>query len=280
MWPKWWKSFPMTLMAFEKHLQSNCMVYSCTRYFALSNNKKDELSTALHYGVIFNAKLLPYPLSLLLFYFSEYVISSRPSVSSLVSLDSSHSLPQPLSSFKLQDSISIDDSGSVASDSASLSNSLNDPPIFQATGTDNPNDTDEPTASIEITTKSSTTKPSKKFKPPFLKSLTLSTTHIFDQFEADLTRVSHCLENNLSKYVLESNASNNIISSIDSQLADIRLMINAENNCSLLENQGTHPNGYDHNRILNEFDMRVMQIVFNQYSKASVILSIESAKNK
>jgi hypothetical protein len=227
-----------------------------------------------------NTKLLPHPLSLLLFYFSDYVISSRPSVSSLISLDSSHSLPQPLSSLKLQDSISIDDSGSAASDSVSLSNSLNDPPIFQAIGTGNPDDEDESTASIEITTKPSTTKPPKKIKPPFLKSLTLSTTHIFDQFEADLTRVSHCLENNLAKYALESKQSNNIISSIDSQLADIRLMINAENNCSLLENPGIYPNGFDHNRILNEFDMRIMQIVFNQYSKAGVILSIESAKNK
>ncbi|CAF1464217.1 unnamed protein product [Adineta steineri] len=98
------------------------------------------------------------------------------------------------------------------------------------------------------------------------------------------TKVLHCLETNLAEYVSESKQPNGITSSIDSQLADIRLMVNSEDNCSLLESRAIDHNGSNHDRvfksILNEFDVRIMLIIFNNYTKASTIVSAKVAKNK
>ncbi|UJR26188.1 hypothetical protein I4U23_007531 [Adineta vaga] len=140
-------------------------------------------------------------------------------------------------------------------------------------------DEDESSASIEITTTQSTKKPKKLFK-----SLTLSTATIRDQFDTDLTRASHCLQSNLTKHAAEAKNTNGIISSLDSQLADIRLIINSEDNCSLLDSHEISRHGYNQDQIykcaLNEFDMRMMLILFNQYSKVNTILSAEVAKDK
>ncbi|CAF4198318.1 unnamed protein product [Rotaria sp. Silwood2] len=98
---------------------------------------------------------------------SDYAGSSRPSFSSIVSLDSYHSLPQSLSSVILEHSLSNDDTASVASDPTSLTSSLNGISTFQAIGTDTPDDDDddEATASISINiTKSNDTKTRKNYK--------------------------------------------------------------------------------------------------------------------
>jgi hypothetical protein len=219
---------------------------------------------------------------MILFVVSNYVRSSRPSISSMASVDSYHSINQPLTPIKLQDSISNDDSASVASDSASLTSSL---PTFNAVGDDLPddNDDDEAVAQISIITTPSSDQ-TKKSRPSLFKTKTISTVNPFDTFDTDLTRALRCLENSLSKQALESKGTDTFISSIDSQLADIRLMIGCEKDCSLLENQGRYPTRYANDRgfksVLNEFDMRVMQILFDQYLKAGVILGIEAAKNK
>ncbi|CAF4053278.1 unnamed protein product, partial [Adineta steineri] len=219
---------------------------------------------------------------------SDYAPSSyRPSVSSMMSVDSYHTMPYPLSTIKQQDSMSLDETGSVTSDSVSLTNSLTGPPVFQGIGADNvigdDDDSEDATISIETPTKTSD-KSSKKVKRPFLKSLTLATSNIRDSFDTDLTKVLHCLEANLAKYVSESKQSNGIISSIDSQLADIRLMVNSEDNCSLLQSRAVDHNGFNHDRVfkstLNEFNMRIMLIIFNHYTKANTIVTAEAAKNK
>ncbi|CAF2358097.1 unnamed protein product [Rotaria sp. Silwood2] len=217
---------------------------------------------------------------------SDYAGSSRPSFSSIVSLDSYHSLPQSLSSVILEHSLSNDDTASVASDPTSLTSSLNGISTFQAIGTDTPDDDDddEATASISINITKSNDQSINKSKPPLFKTKTLPTPNIFDSFDSDLTRTLHRVENNLSKITLESTRLDTITSSIDSQLADIRLMINDEKDCTLLENQSKHHNGFINDRVftsvLNEFDMRIMQILFNQYLKSNTILSIEATKNK
>ncbi|CAF0721845.1 unnamed protein product [Rotaria sp. Silwood1] len=216
---------------------------------------------------------------------SDYAGLFRPSFSSIASLDSFHSLPQSLSSLKLQPSISNDDSVSVASDPTSLTNSFNGTQRFQAMGADTPDeDDDDATASISINPTTSNDQSIKKPKPPLFKTKTLPTTHLFDSFDSDLTRTLHRLESNLSKITLESTKFDTIASSIDSQLGDIRLMINNEKDCTLLENQSKDHNGFINDRILisvlNEFDMHIMQILLNQYLKSSVILGIEAAKHK
>ncbi|CAF0754356.1 unnamed protein product [Rotaria sordida] len=217
--------------------------------------------------------------------FSDYADSSRPSFSSLAGTESYHSLPQSLTSMKLGRSISNDDIVSIASDSILLTNSLNGIPTFHASGTDTPpDDDDDAIASISINTITSNDQSIKKSKPSLFKTKTLSTTNMFDSFDSDLTRALYRLENNLSKITLESTRFDTITSSIDSQIGDIRLMINDEKDCTLLDNQSKYRNGFINDRIftsvLNEFDMRMMQILFNQYLKSSTILGIEAAKNK
>ena len=211
---------------------------------------------------------------------SDYAPSYRPSVSSMISVDSYSSLPQLLSSVKLQDSLSIEDSENALSDPSSLTNSLSGPLTFQGVGNDaTDGDEEEPTASIEISPQ-----PSKKPRRPLFKSLTLSTPTIRDPFDTDLTRASHQLETNLTKLAAESKDSNGTMFAMNSQLADIRLIIQSEKNCSLFEARGITGQGYNHDAVfkstLNEFDMRVMLILFNQYSRASTIVGLEAAKDK
>ncbi len=208
----------------------------------------------------------------------DYLLSSRPSISSMISVDS-----YQLSSPKLRDSLSTDGSGSMTPDGTSLTDSFNNAPTFNAISTDIPDDEDEASVSLVFNPKplNSQTKVSKL---SLLKDKTIPTTSLFDSFDSDLTRILHHLENSLTKYVLESGKSNKFVSSIDSQLADIRLMIDCEKDCSLLANQDKCQNGYLNDQIfrsvLNEFDMRVMLSLFNQYLKANANLSLEAGKNK
>ena len=206
---------------------------------------------------------------------------SRPSSSSIATVDSFNLSSQSL---KLQDSISIDDDVSLASDSLSLHNSFNGPLAFHSIGNDTLDDDDDctdPSVTLKITPSSDQ---SKKFKAPLFKNKTIATTNIFDSYDSDLTKVLYRLENDLSKCSLESKRFDTIISPIDSQLADIRLMIDSEKDCSLLESRGTYPNRSSDDRVLksifNEFGMRIMQILFNQYLKANTIIGIEAGKNK
>ena len=82
-----------------------------------------------------------------------------------------------------------------------------------------------------------------KSRPSLFKAKTITTANLFDSFDSDLTRALHRLENSISKHELESKGNTPLISSIDSQLADIRLMIECEKDCSLLGNQRNYPNG-------------------------------------
>ncbi|CAF3328118.1 unnamed protein product [Rotaria socialis] len=218
---------------------------------------------------------------------TEYIASARPSFSSIASSDGYHSLSQPASLFKLQESISYDDNSSVTSDPPSLTNSFNGTPTFKALAHDSPDEVvkgEDATATITINLTQSNDQTVKKPRPPLFKSKTITATNLFDSFDSDLTRALHRLETNLSKSTLDSKGFDTLISSIDSQFADIRLMINSEKDCTLLENQSKHSKGLVHDRmytsVLNEFDMRIMKIVFNQYLKASLILNNESLKTK
>ncbi len=214
---------------------------------------------------------------------SDYISSYRPSISSMASFDSYQTLSHPLAPFKLPDSISNDGSGSTPSDHMSLTDSTNGTLIFNATTPDTPDIDEEVNVPVGIDTKSSNDL-KKVSKLSLFKDKTMQTTNIFDSFDSDLTRVLHRLENSLSKYTLESKGFDAYISSIDSQLADIRLMIDCEKDCSLLENQGKYRYSFVNDRIfksvLNEFDMRIMLILFNQYLKANINLGIETGKNK
>lgn len=201
----------------------------------------------------------------------------RQSVSSMMSTDS---LPQAVTSLKLQESISIEENGGAASDPGSLTSSFNDPLVFQGAEADMSDDGSEKGASIEITT----TKATKKPRKPFLKSLTLSTTTIRDLFDNDVTRTSHVLLTNLTKLAAESSSTNGLIYSLDSQLADIRLLVKTEVNCTLFDSHEISRHGYSQDRkyksALNEFDMRMLLALFNQYTKANTILNAEVAKDK
>jgi len=202
----------------------------------------------------------------------------------MATIDYYQSLPHPLAPFKLPDSLSSDDSGGMPSDHASLTDSLNGTLAFHPITTDTPDgDDEEANVSLGINTKLSND-PIKISKVSLFKDKKIPTTNLFDSFDSDLTRVLRRLENDLSKYTVESKGFDTFVYSIDSQLADIRLMISCEKDCSLLENQGKYRHGFVNNRIfksvLNEFDMRVMLILFNQYVKANINLGIESGKNK
>jgi len=202
-------------------------------------------------------------------------MSSRPSISSMASVDSYPSLL----ALKVHDSSSTDGNGSLTPDQTSLNDSLNGSSTFSAVPPDDEN---------EDTQRSSTNQ--SKFS--LFKDKNISTTNLFHLFDGDLTRTFHRLETNLTKHVLESEKSNTFesrgfnsyASPIDSQLADIRLMIDCEKDCSLLENQGKYRHGFLHDRVfksvLNELDMRVMFNLLNHYLKANVNLTIETGKNK
>ncbi|CAF0978718.1 unnamed protein product [Adineta ricciae] len=211
---------------------------------------------------------------------SDYTPVYRQSISSMMSTESYNSLPQAVTSLKLQESIHNVENCGAASDPGSLTSSFDDSLAFQGTEADTLDDSDERGASIEITTMKTTKKPRK----PLLKSLTLSTTTIRDQFDNDVTRVSHVLLTNLTKLAAESNNTNGLIYSLDSQLADIRLIVKSEANCTLLDSQEISRHGYSQDRTykaaLNEFDMRMMLALFNQYIKANTILGAEVAKDK
>ena len=204
----------------------------------------------------------------------------RQSVSSMMSTESYSSLPQAVMSLKRQESTSIVESSSGASDPGTLTSSFDDSLEFQGAEADTPDDDDERGASIEITTMKTTKKPRK----PLLKSLTLSTTTIRDQFDNDVTRVSHVLLTNLTKLAAEASNTNGLIYSLDSQLADVRLMVKSEANCTLLDSKEISHHEYSQDRTyktaLNEFDMRMMLALFNQYTKANTILGAEVAKDK
>ncbi|CAF1525777.1 unnamed protein product, partial [Rotaria sordida] len=103
--------------------------------------------------------------------------------------------------------------------------------IFKPLAPDTPDEVvkgEDATATITINLTQSNDQTIKKARPPLLKSKTITTTNLFDSFDSDLTRVLHRLETSLSKPTLDPKGFNTLISSIDSQFADIRLMINSE----------------------------------------------------
>jgi hypothetical protein len=189
-----------------------------------------------------------------------------------------------LSPLKFPDSLSNDDSGSTLSDRISLTDSLNSAPTFQAITTDIPDDNNEEiNVSGETDIKLSNDQPTKS-KLSLFKDKTITKPNLLTSFDSNLTRILNCLETNLLKYASESKGFDTYESSIDSQLVDIRLMVDCEKDCSLFENQRKYRYGFINNKIfksiLNEFDMRVMVILLNQYLKANVNISTEAGKNK
>lgn len=196
----------------------------------------------------------------------------------MVSVDSYSSLSHPLAP-RFQDSVSIDESGSTASDRISLTESISSsvPPSETGNG--------EGTGAGVVTRSVADHPKSSRFS--IFKDKNIPTTNLFQLFDGDVTRVVHHLEAALTKHIIESENNTTFESygaPLNSQLADIRLMIECEKACSLLENQSQYQHGYLHDRILkyilNEFDMRVMLIVLNQYLKANANLPTESGKTK
>lgn len=201
-------------------------------------------------------------------------------------MDSYPSLSQQLS-HKLQETISNDDSISSLSDRVSLTNSFNGMSTLTSSGNhpiDENIDGEDSTGSITINLTQSTDGTAKKSRPTLFRSKTLASTNLFDSFDSDLKRALDRLETNLTKLSLEPKGFDTFVSSIDSQLADIRLMINSEKDCSLLETEVKYSNGLDNDRVyksvLIQFDTRVMQIIMNHYLKATTIVGQESAKLK
>ena len=216
----------------------------------------------------------------LLFFSSEYVMSSRLSISSMLSVDSSRSsiqLPH-----QIQETVATDANDSISSDQASLGNSL---PIFAPTEAEDANgnhdleENEEATASIV-----STKKPAKERTSLFKQKTLTSASTIFDSFDTDLTRAYQRLEATLAKSLLEPKRMETMTNSIDSQLADMRLMIDCEKNCSLLESRTRSAHGLANDRqfqsMLSECDTYLMKLLFEQYLNANAILANESSKNK
>lgn len=191
---------------------------------------------------------------------------------------------QPITTLKSSDSISNDGSVSVASDHASLTDSFNGTPTFQPI----PNDTQEATEEQTNVSNGVTLRPpieqTKKSRLSLFKDKTLPSSNLVVTFDGSLTRVLHHLENALLKSASESKGFGPYESSIDSQLADIRLMVDCEKDCSLLDKQGKYHHGYLNDRIfksvLNEFDMKIMVILFNHYLKANINITNEVGKNR
>lgn len=206
----------------------------------------------------------------------------------MISVDSYQTLSHPLAS-RNGDSASIDGSGSTASDRVSLTESITSSLIFNSTSL-NTSENGHSKAAAVVTRSSTDESKSSRFS--IFKDKNISTANLFQLFDGDITRISHQIESNLTKHVLESEkhktfesgAFENYSTPINSQLADIRLMLDCEKDCSLLENQNQYQHGFVHDRILkfvlNEFDMRVMLIVLNQYTKANANLTAETGKNK
>jgi len=182
-----------------------------------------------------------------------------------------------LQSAKFQDTISIDGSGSTNSDRISLSESC----VFHAAHDE---ETDEFNDSGGVILRSSTEQP-KLSRLSMLKDKALSTNSIFHLFESNLAQVLNRLEMNLAKYVLETNQfdSKNLeqfSSSNDSHLIDIRLMIDCEKDCTLIETHHLFLNDKHLQAILNEFNMRIMLNLFNHYIKANIYLNNECGRNR
>ena len=200
----------------------------------------------------------------------------------MVSVESYSSLSHPLAS-RFQDSGSIDGSGSTASDRISLTESISSNVTSSLALSETGNG--EGTAAGVVARSVADHPKSSRFS--IFKDKNISATNLFQLFDGDVTRVVHHLEAALTKHIIESEnykSFESYAAPLNSQLADIRLMIECEKACSLLENQSQYQHGYLHDRILkyilNEFDMRVMLIVLNQYLKANANLPTDSGKAK
>ena len=220
----------------------------------------------------------------LTFFFSEYVVSSRLSISSTISAESNRSSLQ-LPPYPVPEYISIDENDGITFDQASLTNSL---PTFSPTETEGANGNHVPAgdgeASASIVITPSTKKPTKEKPSLFKQKSTTSAGTLFDSFDNELIRAYQRLEASLAKSLLETKRPGAMINSIDSQLADIRLMIESENYCTLLEGRARRPQGLANDRmfnsVLNECDTYVMKLIFEQYLNANGIFGNESSKNK
>lgn len=197
-------------------------------------------------------------------------------------MDSYSTLSHPLAQ-RLQDSISIDGSGSTASDRISLTESISSSATFN--GTVSESGSNEGTAARVVTRTVPDQPKSSRFS--IFKDKNIAPTNLFQLFDGDVTRIVHHLEAALTKHVIDSEnykTFENYAAPLNSQLADIRLMIECEKACSLLEIASPSQHGYLHDRILkyilNEFDMRVMLSVLNHYLKANGNLPTESGKTK
>ena len=178
-----------------------------------------------------------------------------------------------------------DENESILSDQTSLTNSLSHSLTFSPAENDetetNNNDAE---ASALIVVHTPSPEP-KKSRPSLFKQKTLPSNPIFDTFDSDLTRAYYRLENLLSKSSSQdSKRFDSLINSIDSQLADIRLMIDCEKDCSLLESFRRNSSGSTQDRqfksTLNDCHQQILKLIFEQYINANTIMTQENGKNK
>lgn len=211
--------------------------------------------------------------------------SYRPSISSMSSERTDRSFSQISSQPPIHDLLSNDDNISGTFDSASLTRSSSGNPEFQALRGDTIEEDDqETTGSVSIVLPITPDQP-KKFRHPLFRNRTIGgTLSRFNTFDSDLSRVLSCLEADIKKSPLQAKEFDITASAIHSQLADIRLMVYDEKDCSLLKTQPKNRKDSVNDKtvklILEDFDKHVMQIVLNQYKKANSIVNLEAAKQK
>jgi hypothetical protein len=207
-------------------------------------------------------------------------------------IESNGSFSTPYTQMDAQSLTNNDDNDGMTDDQAALSQSFNDSlSTFTSTlnnddGNDDNNDAnsvndEEPMASIDDTSfqsRSTTT------RSPLTRQKTLPTSSMFDSFDSELKRAYHRLEPILSKLSIEQKQFDAMQTSIDSQLADIRLMIESEQHCSLMDDSIRYSSSSINDRLINriwqECDLCIIKLVFEQYLNSHTILSVNMDKSK
>ena len=196
-------------------------------------------------------------------------------------MESTRSSPAGLPTVKTLESLPSEESETAGSETASLSNSFN----FSSIDTNDGNETineqslSEPIAAIMTNLPATPSPEPKKTRASFIRQKTLPSTPIFDSYESELNRAYHRLETALKKTLLESRRSETNLISIDSQAADIRLMIECENDCSFFEIPRRASPGRLKN-VMSDCDQYIFKRIFENYINASTILTQENGKTK
>lgn len=188
------------------------------------------------------------------------------------------------------ESVPSDDNEPIGSDRSSLNNSLNlsasFSPIELDGTTENVKDQGdaEATASIVLSAPTTPVVEPKRTRPSLFKQKTLPTGSMFDSFENDLLRTYHRLDTALKKSSSEPRRAETTFTSIDSQWADIRLMMEGEKDCTLFEPSIRNSLGSAAEQrfktTLNQIYQHIIRHLFEQYMNAQSNVATENAKNK